>query len=84
MLIVASNMHIVTSNMRNMQEQLRDPHNLDFRPRPGSVWDVKRIGAYEAVPAGGHYWIAGRVEWLPSTPIPPPPRPKSKFNQTRS
>ena len=28
MLIVASNMHIVTSNMRNMQEQLRDPHAL--------------------------------------------------------
>jgi len=28
MLIVASNMHIVTSNMRNIQEQLRDPHAL--------------------------------------------------------
>ena len=28
MLIVASNMHIVTSNMRNIQELLRDPHAL--------------------------------------------------------
>ena len=28
MLIVASNMHIVTSSMRNIQELLRDPHAL--------------------------------------------------------
>ena len=51
--------------------QLRDPHNLDFRPRPGSVWADKHIGAYEPVVAGEHYWIAGRQEWRPSTPVPP-------------
>ena len=52
-------------------EQLRDPHNLDFRPRPGSVWDASSIGAYDAVGDGGHYWIPGRLEWIASTPIPP-------------
>ena len=53
------------------RSQLRDPHNLDFRPRPGSVWAEKNIGAYEPVVAGQHYWIAGRQKWRPSTPIPP-------------
>ena len=52
-------------------EQLRDPENLDFRPRPGSVYAEKRIGAYDAVGAGDHYWIPGRIEWRPSVPIPP-------------
>ena len=52
-------------------EQLRDPHNLDFRPRPGSIWAQKGIGAYDPVVAGEHYWIAGRQEWRPSTPVPP-------------
>lgn len=52
-------------------EQLRDPYNLDFRPRPGSVWAESSIGAYDALTHGDHYWIPGRVGWLPSMPIPP-------------
>ena len=28
-----------------LYEQLRDPENLDFRPRVGSVWAAKQIGA---------------------------------------
>ena len=47
-------------------EQLRDPHNLDFRPRPGSVWAEANIGAYDPVGDGGVYWIPGRQEWRPS------------------
>ena len=52
-------------------EQLRDPHNWDFRPRPGSVWAEKSIGAYDAVGDRGHYWIPGHIEWRASMPIPP-------------
>ena len=52
-------------------KQMRDPDNLDFRPRPGSVWDRYGIGAYDAVGHGGVYWIPGRQEWRASEPIPP-------------
>eukprot|EP01052_Picozoa_sp_SAG31_P025928 SAG31_NODE_2310_length_5960_cov_5.846613_4_plen_348_part_00 len=52
-------------------EQLRDPHNWDFRPRPGNVFAVGQIGAYDAVEAGGSYTIPGRIEYRASTPIPP-------------
>ena len=52
-------------------EQLRDPANHDFRPRPGSVWAQRGIGAYEDVPHGGYYWIPGRQDWRASEPVPP-------------
>ena len=54
-----------------LYEQLRDPANLDFRPRAGGQWATRSIGAYDAVGDGGAYWIAGRKEWRPSTPVPP-------------
>ncbi len=63
----------VAASSRNsaggVREQLRDPDNLDFRPRPGSVWERMGIGAYDV---DAHmYWIPGRQEWRASTPVPP-------------
>ena len=40
-----------------LYEQLRDPANLDFRPRAGGQWATRSIGAYDAVGDGGAYWI---------------------------
>ena len=55
-----------------LYDQLRDPANLDFRPRPGSIWAERNIGAYEAnITHGGAYWIPGRQGWRASEPVPP-------------
>ena len=55
-----------------LYDQLRDPANLDFRPRPGSIWAERNIGAYEAnITHGGAYWIPGRLWWRASEPVPP-------------
>jgi len=67
-----------------LSAQLRDPVNLDFRPRPGSalidagvvvggvsvktVGKAPDIGAYEA--GAKRYWIPGRRTRAASTPIP--------------
>jgi hypothetical protein len=48
---------------------LRDPQNLDFRPKPGSVLETKGIGAYKAQVES--YWIPGRKVSTASMPIPP-------------
>merc|ERR1711988_184321 len=52
-----------------IEEQLRDPRNLDFRPRVGSLVDKKKAGAYAA--SEKQYWIPGRQEWRASVPVPP-------------
>ena len=52
-------------------EQLRDPHNLDFRPWPSSLFASLGIGAYAPIAPGGVYRIAGRREYRASTPVPP-------------
>ncbi|MBC8375921.1 MAG: T9SS type A sorting domain-containing protein [FCB group bacterium] len=68
-----------------IKDQLRDPDNLDFRPRydsplvnagiliPGInddfVGSGPDIGAYEY--GDNNYWIPGRIEVRASTPIPP-------------
>ena len=68
-----------------LEEHLRDPHNLDFRPRAGSplvdagsVWapytdgyigSAPDIGAYEH--GDSNYWIPGYRFEHASTPIPP-------------
>jgi len=52
-----------------IEEQLRDPRNLDFRPRAGSQVDQKKAGAYTA--GEKQYWIPGRQEWRASVPVPP-------------
>ena len=64
---------------------LRDPDNLDFRPKPysvlidggkvegiitsGYIGSAPDIGAYEA--GDSFYWIPGRKEEIASRPIPP-------------
>ena len=81
----------------NIFKVLRDPYNLDFRPKSDlvidqgidipaetfattnaqipdfttefKVGDAPDIGAYEA--DADNYWIAGRMQPLASTPIPP-------------
>jgi len=49
----------------NALMQLRDIHNFDFRPKSKNTVS----GAYEA--ESDVYWIPGRKEWIPSSPIPP-------------
>lgn len=53
----------------DIEAQLRDPKNLDFRPRAGSLVAKKQAGAYAAVEQ--QYWIPGRQEWRASVPVPP-------------
>merc|ERR1712079_65210 len=52
-----------------IESQLRDPRNLDFRPRAGLQVDQKGAGAYSA--GDKQYWIPGRQEWRASVPVPP-------------
>ena len=60
----------VVGDVRNL---LRDPDNLDFRPKPNSDLISKGIGPYslESMKDGGTYWIPGRQELRASMPIPP-------------
>ena len=52
---------------------MRDPDNLDFRPKLKSDLLVDGIGPYgkESTSHGGTYWIPGRLSVQASTPIPP-------------
>merc|ERR1739845_67336 len=52
-------------------QQLRDPDNLDFRPRKGSQVAVVGAGPYSLAESDDTYWIPGRQEWRASTPVPP-------------
>lgn len=56
-----------------LEEQLRDPDNFDFRPRPDTVASRQCIGAYADVPQDGtaEYWIPGFQDSLPTMPVPP-------------
>merc|ERR1719454_27290 len=47
--------------------QLRDPDNLDFRPKVGSQLEKSGAGAY----TGGEYWIPGKQLSTASSPTPP-------------
>ena len=60
----------VKGDVRNL---LRDPDNLDFRPRPDSDLVLKGVGPYgkESMDHGGVYWIPGRQNIGSSMPIPP-------------
>ena len=63
-----------SNNVNNsVAEYLRDPENLDFRPKPTSDYITKGIGPYgeESMREGGVYWIPGRQLLTASTPIPP-------------
>ncbi|MBL7214221.1 MAG: DNRLRE domain-containing protein [Phycisphaerae bacterium] len=70
---------------QQLKDQLRDPENLDFRPKAGSdlvdagfevagitdgyIGSAPDIGAYEY--GDMNYWIPGRILDKASTPIPP-------------
>jgi len=56
---------------KNVDQQLRDPDNLDFRPREGSQVAEANAGPYSLKESATTYWIPGRQEWKPSTPVPP-------------
>lgn len=51
--------------------ELRDPGNLDFRPKKNSFFARACRGPYDpGLGHGGVYWIAGRQDWRASTPVP--------------
>lgn len=52
---------------------MRDPDNLDFRPKSGSKLIANAVGPYgqECMEHGGVYWIPGRQQMQASMPIPP-------------
>ena len=63
-----------TSNtVGNVQNFLRDPNNLDYRPKQASDLVAKGIGPYgqESMGHGGYYWIPGRQQLVASMPVPP-------------
>ena len=69
---------IIPGNFTNNANQsvrlhLRDPDNLDFRPRKSSDYVAKGIGPYdeESMVDSGVYWIPGRLLISASMPIPP-------------
>lgn len=83
---IHSNNYEANDEPRTMRELLRDPDNLDFRPRAdatelvdgGAVVDGITDGYIGSAPDIGayeygddHYWIAGRKERAASTPVPP-------------
>jgi hypothetical protein len=57
----------------NVREILRDPDNLDFRPKANSTILKMSIGPYgeESQKGGGVYWIPGRQYPTATTPVPP-------------
>lgn len=52
-----------------VETQLRDPRNLDFRPKPDSKYEGQFIGPYRVNDTS--YWIPGRQSHIASHPIPP-------------
>jgi len=56
---------------KNVTAQLRDPSNLDFRPREGTAIVENNAGPYDIKTSETHYWIPGRQEYKTSMPIPP-------------
>jgi hypothetical protein len=57
----------------NVRDSLRDPNNLDFRPKANSTILKTGVGPYgeESQRGGGVYWIPGRQYPTATTPVPP-------------
>eukprot|EP01084_Bolivina_argentea_P035965 66571_1 len=51
-----------------VEDQLVNPQQFDFRPKPNSIYAMNNVGAYYA--NSTFYWIPGRKEEIPSFPIP--------------
>ena len=63
----------------DVREYLRDPDNLDFRPKGVQTLDV---GPYsqESMEGGGIYWIPGRQHLTSTMPVPPDGTTTAKCN----
>ena len=57
----------------DVRKLLRDPDNLDLRPKQGSDLIAEGIRPYgqESMEHGGYYWIPGRQQLVATMPIPP-------------
>ena len=71
----------VDNMVGNIYQYLRDPANLDFRPKVDSS-AIKGLGPYgqESLTHGGTYWIPGRLALQASFPIPPNATTTAKCN----
>ncbi len=52
-------------------QNLRDPDNFDFRPKPNAIPGGRGPYGTESMNHNGTYWIPGRLTPQASTPIPP-------------
>ena len=68
--IVKNNIYGTIKKRVNIQEQLVDPRNLDFRPLEGSQTAKQDIGPYKYNSKLTKYWIPGRQEYKASIPVP--------------
>ncbi|KAJ7389485.1 hypothetical protein OS493_031457 [Desmophyllum pertusum] len=55
----------------NVQQEVVDANNLDFRPRKDSSYNKDKVGPYRYNPSSKYYWIPGRQLYKASTPVPP-------------
>lgn len=54
---------LVGNVIGDVREQLMDPDNMDFRPRPGSLYIENNVGPYNYEETKARYWIPGRREY---------------------
>lgn len=55
----------------DVQKEVMDADNLDFRPRKHSKYNKDKVGPYLYNPSSTKYWIPGRQLYKASTPVPP-------------
>ena len=54
---------LVGNVIGDVREQLMDPDNMDFRPRPGSLYIKNNVGPYKYEDTKTRYWIPGRLQY---------------------
>ena len=54
----------------DVQQEVVDLNNLDFRPRKDSRYNKDKVGPYLYDPSSKYYWIPGRQLYKASTPVP--------------
>ena len=48
------------NSIGNVQAQLMDPDNMDFRPWADSLYNLQGVGPYDFTESKTHYWIPRR------------------------